>query len=158
VENEYCAKHLQLPVTEPESIPWHDLFSPVIASRSSQSSADPDHLSSNDKEYIMRKSVAKMTAGRSDCPAQSLRVKRLHSNSPPEYPQNWGQIHRNHNNYHSDPLVISCTFGSQISQTGRDSKRKYTRSTPISPMWRTTYSLSYYIVSEWRPVSPLGEM
>jgi len=36
--------------------------------------------------------------------------------------------------------------------------RKCTHSMPISPMWLTTYSLSYDVVSEWRPVFPLAEM
>jgi hypothetical protein len=35
---------------------------------------------------------------------------RLYLNSPPDLPQNWGQINPNLNDYHSDPLEISSTF------------------------------------------------
>jgi hypothetical protein len=39
-----------------------------------------------------------------------LKAARLYLNSPPELPQNWGQINPNLNDYHSDPMDISNTF------------------------------------------------
>jgi len=53
---------------------------------------------------------------------------------------------------------LAVHLGYRISPTGGDNRRKRTQSTPISPMWQVTYSLSYYILSEWRPVFPLAEM
>jgi hypothetical protein len=49
-------------------------------------------------------------------------------------------------------------FGSQISLTGGARQTKHIPSTPISPMWHPTYSLSYHMVLEWRPIYPSGEM
>lgn len=37
-------------------------------------------------------------------------------------------------------------------------KRIWTGSTPIPPMWPSTYSITYTAVSEWSPVFPLNEM
>ena len=34
----------------------------------------------------------------------------LYLNLPPEFPQNWGQINRNYDHYHSDPADISSPF------------------------------------------------
>jgi len=34
----------------------------------------------------------------------------LYLNSPPELPQNWGQVNPNLNDYRSDPMEISNTF------------------------------------------------
>jgi len=81
-----------------------------MASRSVQSSYDPYGLSSDDEEYIMPTNVAETTPGRSDRAARLLTAARLYLNSPPELPQNWGQIDLNLNDYHSDPMEISCTF------------------------------------------------
>jgi len=39
-----------------------------------------------------------------------MTATRLYLNSPPESPQNWGQVNPNVNDYHSDPREISSTF------------------------------------------------
>jgi hypothetical protein len=39
-----------------------------------------------------------------------LNPARLYLNSPPEAPNNWGQIDPNLNDYHSDQMEISSTF------------------------------------------------
>jgi len=51
---------------------------------------------------------------------------------------------------------LAIHFGSRKSPTGGVNRRKRTQSTPIFPMWRATYSLSFHMV--WRPVAPLAEM
>jgi len=51
-----------------------------------------------------------MTHGRSDRAAHLLTGARLYLNLPPEAPKNWGQINPNLNDFHSDPIKISCTF------------------------------------------------
>jgi len=42
--------------------------------------------------------------------APLLTATRLYLNSPPEAPNNWGQINANLNDYHSDPMEISSRF------------------------------------------------
>jgi hypothetical protein len=81
-----------------------------MASRSGQSSDDRYDLSSNDEGYLMPNNVAETTLRQCYCAARLLTAARLCYNSPPELPQNRGQINLNHNNYHSDPVEISSTF------------------------------------------------
>ena len=81
-----------------------------MASRSGQSSHDPYDLSSEDDEYLMPTNVAETTPGQSDRAAHLLTAARLYSNSPPELPQDWGQINPNLNDFHTDPMEISSTF------------------------------------------------
>jgi len=81
-----------------------------MASRSGESSYDPYDLSNDDEEYIMPNYVAEMTPGRSDCAALVSTTSRLDLNSPPDLPQNWGQINPDLNDYHSDPMKIISTF------------------------------------------------
>jgi len=107
VENEYWAEHRGLPAIKPESLFCNNHFSSPMASRSGQSSYDPYNLPSDDVGYIMPKSVAEMTPGRSNCPAWLLTTSRLCLNSLPGLPQNWGQVNRNLNDYHSNPTEIS---------------------------------------------------
>jgi len=54
--------------------------------------------------------------------------------------------------------ICAVHFGYRISPTAGDNKRKLTNSTPISWMWRASYSLSYHMVSEQGPVVPLRKM
>jgi len=110
VENEYCAKHRRVPVKELERVLSSTLVASATASRSSQSSIDPYDLSSDDEEYLTPNNVAEMTPRRSDRADCLLSAARLYLNSPPEAPKNWGQINPNHNDYHADPMEISCTF------------------------------------------------
>jgi len=110
VENEYCTKHLRVPVNKLETVPCINLVPSAMASRSYQSSFDPYDLCSNDEEYLTPNNVAEMTPGRSDRAAHLLTAVRLYLNSPPEAPKTWGQIHPNLNDYHSDLMEISSTF------------------------------------------------
>jgi len=52
------------------------------------------------------------TPGRSSRAEWLLTATRIYFNSPPEAPNNWGQIKPNHNDYHSDPMEIGSTFWS----------------------------------------------
>jgi len=110
VENEYCAKHRRVPVNKLETVPSNNLLPSPTASGSYQSSFDPYDLSSDDEEYLMPCNVAEMTPGRSDRAARLLTATRLCLTSPPEAPQNWGQINPNLNDYNSDPMEIRSTF------------------------------------------------
>jgi len=53
---------------------------------------------------------------------------------------------------------VAVHLGYWILLTCGGNRRKRTQSTLISPVWRATYSVSYHMVSEWRPVFPLGEI
>ena len=110
VENEYCAKHRPMSVPKPENALHRYFFHSAKASGFGQSSFDPYDLYSDDDEYLTPKYVAEMTPGRSDCPACLLTAARIYLNSPPELPKKWGQVNRNLNDYHSDPMEISSTF------------------------------------------------
>jgi hypothetical protein len=58
----------------------------------------------------MPSNVAETTLRQSYRAARLLTAARLCYNSPPELRQNRGQINRNHNDYHCDPMEISSTF------------------------------------------------
>jgi len=93
-----------------ESLPSSNHIPCATASGSCQSSFDPFDLSSNDEEYLTPDTVAETTPGRSNWAAPWLTPARLYLNSPPEAPNNWGQINPNLNDYNSDPMEISSTF------------------------------------------------
>jgi len=109
VENEYCAKPQWLSVDKLETAATNNPFS-TMASRSGQTSFDQYDFSSNNDECLTLTNVAEMTLGLSNRAVHLLTAARLYLNSPPEEPQNWGQVNPNHNDYHSDPIEISCTF------------------------------------------------
>ena len=111
VENEYYAKHRRVPVNKFETVQSSNLIPSATASTSYQSSFDPYDSSSDDKEYLTPINVAETTPGRCDRAARLLTAARLYLNSPPEAPKNWGQIDPNLNDYHSDQMEISSTFG-----------------------------------------------
>ena len=104
VENKYCAKHKCLPVTKPKNIPNNNLMFSTMPSRSAQSCYDQYDLCSDDEEYLMPNNVAETTPRWSDRAAHLLSATRLYLNSPPGLPQNWGQIHPDLDDYHSDPM------------------------------------------------------
>ena len=110
VENKSFAKHPCVPVNTPESRVSSNLVPSATASGSGESSFDPYDVSSDDEEYLTPDNVAEMTPGRSYRAAHLLTAPRLYLNSPPEAPHNWGQINPNLNDYHSNPMEISCTF------------------------------------------------
>jgi len=109
-EDGYGAEHQGVPVNTHESLPSSNLIPSAMASGSCQSSFDLYDSSSNDKEYLTPDNVGEMTSGQSDRAARLLTAARLCLNSPPESPKNWGQIHPNLNNYHSDPREICSTL------------------------------------------------
>jgi hypothetical protein len=110
VEKEYRAKHRRLPGIKSDNTLNNNLSSFNMDSRSGQSSYDPYDLSSGDNKYLIPTNVAETTPGRCDRAAHQLTVARLYVNSPSEFPQHWGQIHPNLNDYHSDPTETSITF------------------------------------------------
>jgi hypothetical protein len=110
VENEYCAKHRRAPVNKLETVRSSNLVPSATASGSYKSSFDPYDLSSDDEEYLTPNNMPETAPGQSNRAAQLLTGARLYLNSPPEAPENWGQINPNLNDYHSDPMEISSTF------------------------------------------------
>jgi len=127
-ENEYCAKHRYLLVTKPENILINTLISSAIPCRSGQSWYNPGDLSSDDVEYVMPNNVAETTPSRSNCAVRLLTGVRLYLNSPPELPQNWGQINPNLNYYLSYPMEISWTFWlPDITDWWRERKETYSK-------------------------------
>jgi len=109
VENEYYAKYRCLSVIKHISVPINNVFSATMASRSGQSSYISYNLSSEDDKCLLQKNVAETTPRQSDRTACLVTAARLYLNPPPQLPQNWGQIDPNFNDYHSDPIEISCT-------------------------------------------------
>jgi len=99
-----------VPVDKHERLPSSNLIPSAMASGSCQSSFDPYDLSSDDEEYLMTNNVAETTPGQSDCAAHLSTATLLYSKSPPEAPQNWGQINPTLNDYLSNPMEISSTF------------------------------------------------
>jgi hypothetical protein len=110
VENEYCAKHRRVPVNKFETVQNSNFVPSATASGCYQSSFDPFDSPSDGNEYIMPNNVAETTPGSSDRAARLLTATRLYLNSPPDTPNNWGQINPNLNDYHSDPMENSGSF------------------------------------------------
>jgi len=81
VQNEYYAKHGQVPVNTPKSVPSHNLGASAPPSRLGQSSFEPDNISSDDEEYLIPDKVAEMTPKMSYSPARRLATARLQLNS-----------------------------------------------------------------------------
>jgi len=110
VVNEYCAKHQHVPVNIPKSILSSNLIPSAMASASGQLSFNPYIVISADEEYLLCNNAAEMTPRWCDHAACVLAAARLYSDSLPEAPKNWGQINLNLNDFHSDPMEMSCTF------------------------------------------------
>jgi len=53
---------------------------------------------------------------------------------------------------------LAVHFAYETLPIGGANRRKRTHSMSISTMWLVTYSVSYQMVSQWRPVFPLAEM
>jgi len=69
-ENEYWAKHRQVPVINQGSVPTNNLFPSATTEGCGQSSFDSDDFSSDDDEYVMPHNAAVMAHGRSDSAAR----------------------------------------------------------------------------------------
>jgi hypothetical protein len=73
--------------------------------QSVQLSFEPYYLSCDDEEHVTPENFAEMIPGPINHAAHAARLltaARLHLNSPPESPQNWGQVNPNLDDYHSD--------------------------------------------------------
>jgi len=110
VENEYCAKHRFVTVIKSESVLSNNLFPSATTAGFGQSSFDPYDSSRDDEECLTPNTVAETTPGRSDCAACLLTSSRPYLNSPPESPNNSGQVNPNLNDFQYDPMEISSTF------------------------------------------------
>ena len=142
VENEYCAKHRGVPVSELETVPSSNPVPSATSSGSYQSSFDPYALSGDDEEVLTLNNVAETTPGRSDRAARFMTAARLYLNSPPEAPKNWGQINANLNDYHSDPMEISSTFWSpDITDWWRQQEETHSKYADLSNVARDIFSI-----------------
>ena len=142
VDNKYCAKLRCLPFTKSDNLPNNNLSFSTMASRSAQSSYDPYDLSSDDEEYLMPNDVAEMTPGRSDRAAHLFTAAMLNLNSPPQFPQNWGQIDPNRNDYYSDQMEISRTFWlPDVTDWGRQKEETHSKFTDLSNVARDIFSI-----------------
>jgi len=95
---------------KPECVPSKYLFPSATASGSIESALDPHDVSSNNEENLMPNYVAETSPERMDHAARLLTATRLHLNSPPGSPTNWGQVGLNLNDYHYDRIEIGSTF------------------------------------------------
>jgi len=98
-------------VSKPGTDQQSNFFPSAIIAGFGQSFFDPYDLSTNDDEYLTPTWVAEPTQGRSDHAVCFLAAARLYFTSPPEVPRNLGLVNPNDNDYHSDPMEISSTFG-----------------------------------------------
>ena len=118
----------------------------------------------------MPNNVAEMTEAPSDHAARVMTAPRLHSNSPPEAPLNWGQINPNINDYHSYPMGISRTFWlPDITDWWRQQKETHCRHADLYNVVRDIFSikphgvgveLSFSLgrdVISWRQTTTPGE-
>jgi len=170
VENEYCAKHRRAPVNELETVPSSNLVPSTTASGIYQSSFDPNDLSSDDEEYLTPNNVPETTPRQSDRAARLLTAARLHLNSPPEAPTNWGQINPNLNDYHSDRMEISSTsWIPDITDWWRQQEETHSKYADLSNVARdicciiphsvgveASFSLGRDVI-EWRQSKTTGE-
>jgi len=170
VENEYCAKLRRAPVNKLETVPSSNLVPSATASGPYQSSFDPYDLSSDDEEYLTPNNVPETTPGRSDRAARLLTTTMLYLNSPPEAPNDWGQINPNLNDYHSDTMEISSTFRiPDITDWWRQQEETHSKYADLSNLARDRFSIiphcvgveaSYSLgrdVIGWRPSKTTGE-
>jgi hypothetical protein len=110
VENEYYSKHRHVPINKLETVPSSHLVPSATALGSYQTSFDPYDMYSNDEEYLTPNNVAETIPRRSDHAVRILYATWLNFNSPPDAPNNWGQINPNLNDYHYNSTEISSTF------------------------------------------------
>jgi len=97
-------------VNRHESLPSSNLIPSATPSGCCQSSFDPDDLSSNEEEYLTPNDEAETTPGRNDSASCLFTAASLYLNSPPDAPNNRGQINSNLNDTHTDPMEMSSTL------------------------------------------------
>jgi hypothetical protein len=121
--------------------------SSATASGSFQSSFAPYDSSRNDEEYLTPDDVAETTPGRSDHAAHLLTASKLDLNSPPEAPQNWGQMIPNLTYDHSDPMLSSSTFWiPDITDWWCQQVEMYTKSADLSNVARDISSIIQHVL------------
>ena len=99
-----------MPVNKHASLPRSKLIPSKSVLGSCQSSFDPYDLSSDNEEYLTPDDVAETAPGQSDRAARWATAARYNLYLLHVPPKNWGQVNLNLNEYHSDPMEISCTF------------------------------------------------
>jgi hypothetical protein len=170
VANEYCAKLRHLPVNKHQSLLSSNPISCAMASGSCQSSCVPYDLSSDDEEYPTPDNGAEVSPRQSYRAVCSLTAARLYLNLPPEAPKNWGQIHLNINDYHSDPMEFSSTFWiPAVTDWWRQQEQTHSKYTnrsnvecdifsiiPCGVGVEASFSLGYNIIG-WRQSKTTGE-
>jgi len=83
-----------------------------------------------------------------------LTATRLFSNSPPEAAMNWGQIKPNLNDYHCDPMEISCTFWLlHITDWWRQQDETHSKYADLSNMAHDIFSIIVHCVGVAASVS-----
>jgi len=87
-------------VIKHEILPSSNLIPSVTVLGFCQSFFDSYDFCSDNDEYLPPNNVAETTPRQNDRAACFLTAARLHLNSPPEAPTNWGQINPNLNDYH----------------------------------------------------------
>jgi hypothetical protein len=110
LEDEYCAKHRRVLVNTLEYLPISTLIPFPVDSGFSDSSFDPNELSSDHEKYLTPNDVPEMTPGLSDWAADLLTAAGNYLNPPCEEPTNWVQSNPNLYDYHSHPRDIKSTF------------------------------------------------
>jgi hypothetical protein len=88
----------------------------------------------------MRNNVAQTTTVQSNRAHRLLTAARLYLNSPAEFPQNRGQINRNLNDYHSNPMEIINLFSlPDITDWRRYQEKLSSRYTDLSNVARDRF-------------------
>jgi hypothetical protein len=90
----------------------------------------------------MPTNVGEMTPGLSDRAVRLFKAARLYLNSPPQLPQNWGQINPNVDDYDSNPMEISSTFWlPDITDCWRHQEETHSKYTDLSTVARNIFSI-----------------
>jgi hypothetical protein len=109
LENEYRAKHQQMPVNTLNSLPISNPIPCGKDSGSCQSSFDLYDLSS-EEEYLSPNNMAESTPAQGNRIARIWTVTQLYLIPPLVAPKNWGHVNPNFNDYNSDPLDESSAL------------------------------------------------
>jgi len=158
-------------VVEPENVPISNPFISAKASIFGHSSVDAYVLSIDDEEYLKPDSLSEMPPGRNGCAARLSIAARLYFNTPIEAPKNWGQVNPNLNDYHSNPMVISCTLlFLDITDWWLQQDQMHSHCTDLSKVAHSIFCIiphgvgvefGFYLrqdVIGWRQFKPTGEI
>jgi len=113
-----------------------------MASRSGQSSYNPYDVSGDDEEFLRHTIEAETTPRLSHCAAHVSTAARIFLNSQREFPQNWGQISPNLNDYHAYLMEISRAFWwPDITDWWHQQVEMHSQYTDLSYMARNVFSI-----------------